>query len=63
MVELEQRLSTERVLDVFTVQPKVGIVTYLIAERLSKHSTLTDFFSQPNEPSWFFVYQSFWVFS
>ena len=27
LVELERRLSTERVLDIFTMQPKVSIVT------------------------------------
>ena len=43
VVELERRLSTERVLDIFTMQPKVGILN---AKRLSKHGTLTDFFSQ-----------------
>ena len=30
----------------FTMQPKVGIVTYLNAKRLTKHGTLTHFFSQ-----------------
>ncbi len=46
VVELERRLSTERVLDIFTMQPKVGIVTYSITKRLTKHGTLTYFFSQ-----------------
>ena len=46
VIELERRLSTERVLDIFTMQPKVGIVTYLNAKRLAKHGTLTHFFSQ-----------------
>ena len=36
VVELERRLSTERVLDIFTMQPKVGIVTHSNAERLTK---------------------------
>ena len=37
MVELERRLSTERVLDIFTMQPKVGIVTHSNAKPLTKY--------------------------
>ncbi len=46
VVELERRLSTERALDIFTMQPMVGIVTYLNAKHLTKHGTLTHYFSQ-----------------
>jgi len=46
VVELERRLSTERVLDIFTMQPKVCIVTYSNAKRLIKHGTLTHFVSR-----------------
>jgi len=57
VVELERRLSTERVLDIFTMQPKVGIVAHSNAMRLTKYDTLAHFafsnsaMSTPNEPS------------
>ena len=44
VVELERRLSTERVLDIFTMQPKVGIVTYSDSKRLTKLGALTHSF-------------------
>ena len=55
VVELERRLSTERVMDIFTMQPKVGIVTYLNAERLTKHGILTDFFLSNLDSKWAFL--------
>jgi hypothetical protein len=44
LVELERRLSTERVLDIFTMQPKVCIVTYSNTKRSIKRETLTHSF-------------------
>ena len=46
VVELERQLSTEGVLDIFHDEPKVGIVTYFHGKHLTKHGTLTYFFSQ-----------------
>ena len=37
VVELERRLSTERVLDIFTMQPKVGYCH--LFKRQAPHST------------------------
>jgi hypothetical protein len=67
VVELERRLSTERVLDIFTMQPKVGIIPHSNAKCLTKHCTDLFSFSNsamptPNEPSRPSIYPSYSVF-